>query len=86
MEQDLEAVQQLKSACAKIKFELAKVIIGQDEVIEQVLVAMGDAHITVLGERLKRKFGAAIVTHTRVRGPRFSIGYRSEMIVGATGP
>ncbi|HEX8940685.1 MAG TPA: elongation factor G [Candidatus Limnocylindrales bacterium] len=31
---------------------------------EQVLVAMGDAHIAVLGERLKRKFGAAIVTHT----------------------
>jgi elongation factor G len=29
---------------------------------EQVLVAMGDAHIAVLGERLKRKFGAAIVT------------------------
>jgi elongation factor G len=31
---------------------------------EQVLLAMGDAHIAVLGERLKRKFGAAIVTHT----------------------
>jgi elongation factor G len=29
---------------------------------EQVLVAMGDAHIAVLGERLKRKFGAAILT------------------------
>jgi elongation factor G len=29
---------------------------------EQILVAMGDAHIAVLGERLKRKFGAAIVT------------------------
>ena len=25
---------------------------------------MGEAHIAVLGERLKRKFGAAIVTHT----------------------
>jgi elongation factor G len=31
---------------------------------EQVLHAMGDAHVAVLGERLKRKFGAAIVTHT----------------------
>lgn len=31
---------------------------------EQVLWAMGDAHVAVLGERLKRKFGAAIVTHT----------------------
>jgi elongation factor G len=31
---------------------------------EQLLVAMGEAHIAVIGERLKRKFGAAIVTHT----------------------
>ena len=31
---------------------------------EQVLWAMGDAHVAVLGERLKRKFGAAIVHHT----------------------
>ncbi len=31
---------------------------------EQVLLAMGDAHIAVLSERLKRKFGAAIVTKT----------------------
>ncbi|MGZ6269339.1 MAG: elongation factor G, partial [Candidatus Limnocylindrales bacterium] len=31
---------------------------------EQVLVAMGDAHIAVLGERVKRKFGAAILTRT----------------------
>src|SRR5439155_4254236 len=29
---------------------------------EQLLVAMGDAHIAVIGERLKRKFGASIVT------------------------
>jgi len=28
---------------------------------EQLLLAMGDAHIAVIGERLKRKFGAAIV-------------------------
>jgi elongation factor G len=31
---------------------------------EQILVAMGDAHVAVIGERLKRKFGAAIVTKT----------------------
>jgi elongation factor G len=31
---------------------------------EQVLLTMGDAHVAVLGERLKRKFGAAIVTKT----------------------
>jgi elongation factor G len=30
---------------------------------EQVLRAMGEAHVAVIGERLKRKFGAAIVTH-----------------------
>src|SRR3954453_12071225 len=29
---------------------------------EQLLKAMGDAHIAVIGERLKRKFGASIVT------------------------
>lgn len=31
---------------------------------EQVLRTMGEAHIAVITERLKRKFGAAIVTHT----------------------
>ena len=31
---------------------------------EQLLVATGEAHIAVIGERLKRKFGASIVTRT----------------------
>jgi elongation factor G len=31
---------------------------------EQVLIALGDGHIAVITERLKRKFGAAIVTRT----------------------
>jgi elongation factor G len=31
---------------------------------EQVLRTMGEAHIAVIIERLKRKFGAAVVTHT----------------------
>jgi elongation factor G len=31
---------------------------------EQVLVTMGEAHTAVIIERLKRKFGAAIATHT----------------------
>jgi elongation factor G len=44
---------------------------------EQLLVAMGDAHIAVIGERLKRKFGAAIVT----RQPK--VPYR-ETIRGKT--
>src|SRR3712207_7545290 len=30
---------------------------------EQVLLTMGEAHTAVIIERLKRKFGAAIVTH-----------------------
>jgi elongation factor G len=44
---------------------------------EQVLMTMGDAHTAVITERLKRKFGAAIVTHT----PR--VPYR-ETIRGKT--
>ncbi len=44
---------------------------------EQLLVTMGEAHTAVIGERLKRKFGAAIVTHT----PR--VPYR-ETIRGKT--
>src|SRR4051794_37723733 len=44
---------------------------------EQLLVAMGDAHIAVIGERLKRKFGAAILT----RQPK--VPYR-ETIRGKT--
>jgi elongation factor G len=44
---------------------------------EQLLVATGEAHIAVIAERLKRKFGAAIVTRT----PR--VPYR-ETIRGKT--
>jgi MoxR-like ATPase len=39
-DQDLEAVQHLKGACAKIKAELGKVIVGQEEVVDQVLIAI----------------------------------------------
>jgi len=38
--------------------------VERSETGEQILVSMGDAHVAVLGERLKRKFGAAIVTRT----------------------
>jgi elongation factor G len=44
---------------------------------EQLLSAMGDAHIAVIGERLKRKFGAGILT----RQPK--VPYR-ETIRGTT--
>ena len=44
---------------------------------EQLLVAMGETHVAVIAERLKRKFGSSIVTHT----PR--VAYR-ETIRGKT--
>ncbi len=44
---------------------------------EQLLLAMGETHVAVITERLKRKFGAAIATHT----PR--VPYR-ETIRGKT--
>src|SRR5678816_1459826 len=37
---DLQAVQQLKAACARIKTELAKVIVGQEAVVDQVLISI----------------------------------------------
>jgi MoxR-like ATPase len=39
-DKDLQAVRHLKDSCAKIKTELAKVIVGQDDVIEQALIAI----------------------------------------------
>jgi elongation factor G len=38
--------------------------VERSETGEQILFSMGDAHVAVLAERLKRKFGAAIVTKT----------------------
>ena len=35
----------------------------QAETGEQLLLAQGDSHVAVIVERLKRKFGAAVVTH-----------------------
>jgi len=37
---DLTAVDQLRTTCATIKEELAKAIVGQEEVVEQVLIAI----------------------------------------------
>jgi MoxR-like ATPase len=37
---DLQAVQQLKAACGRIKAELGKVIVGQEQVVDQVLIAI----------------------------------------------
>ncbi|MGH2512748.1 MAG: elongation factor G, partial [Candidatus Limnocylindrales bacterium] len=46
---------------------------------EQLLVAMGEAHIAVIGERLKRKFGAAILTHTPTVPYRETIRGRTQV-------
>ena len=37
---DLQAVHDLKASCARIKAELAKVIVGQEDVVEEVLIAI----------------------------------------------
>src|SRR5881392_619164 len=39
-DQDLQAVEHLKEASARIRTELGKVIIGQDEVVEQTLISI----------------------------------------------
>src|SRR5947207_4184603 len=39
-EEDLQAVQQLNNACAKIKVEVGKIIVGQEVVIDQVLISI----------------------------------------------
>src|SRR5262245_12238508 len=38
--QDLKALENLKKAYSDIKAELAKIIVGQDQVIEQLLIAI----------------------------------------------
>ena len=39
-DKDLQAVQDLKTACARIKAELGKVIVGQEQVVDQVLISI----------------------------------------------
>jgi MoxR-like ATPase len=47
---DLQAVEQLKAAHTNIKKEIAKVIIGQDQVIEQLLIALlSSGHCLLVG-------------------------------------
>jgi len=52
------------SALQRMLEEEPSARVERSETGEQVLMTMGDAHVAVLGERLKRKFGAAIVTKT----------------------
>ncbi|PKK83972.1 MAG: AAA family ATPase [candidate division Zixibacteria bacterium HGW-Zixibacteria-1] len=47
---DLQAVEQLNAAYANIKKEIAKVIVGQDKVIEQLLIAfLASGHCLLVG-------------------------------------
>src|ERR1041384_5225972 len=39
-DKDLQAVEQLKTACSNIKSELGKVIVGQEQVVDQVLISI----------------------------------------------
>ena len=49
-EEDLQAVQKLNQAYEQITRELAKVIVGQEKVIEQLLVAMfAQGHCLLVG-------------------------------------
>ena len=52
------------SALQRMLEEEPSARVERSETGEQILLSMGDAHVAVLGERLKRKFGAAIVTKT----------------------
>ena len=52
------------SALQRMLEEEPSARVDRSDTGEQILVSMGDAHVAVLGERLKRKFGAAIVTKT----------------------
>jgi elongation factor G len=52
------------SALQRMLEEEPSARVERSETGEQILLSMGDAHVAVLGERLKRKFGAAIMTRT----------------------
>lgn len=67
----------LGSALQRMLEEEPSAHVERSDTGEQLLVALGEAHIGVIAERLKRKFGAAIVTKT----PR--VAYR-ETIRGRT--
>ena len=48
-QEDLEAIRRLRDAYNEIKAQMAKVIVGQDQVIEELLIALfskiGRAHV-----------------------------------------
>jgi len=47
---DIQAVQRLNAACGKIRAEIGKVIVGQDKVIEQLLISLlSSGHCLLVG-------------------------------------
>ena len=52
------------AAIARMLEEEPSARVDRSSAGEQILVAVGEAHVAVISERLKRKFGAAIVTRT----------------------
>lgn len=52
----------LSSAVSRMLEEEPAARVERSEAGEQVLVAMGEAHVAVIAERMKRKFGVSIVT------------------------
>ena len=59
--------------------EEPSVRVERSAVGEQVLVAMGETHVAVITERIKRKFGAAIATHTPKVAYRETIRGRAQV-------
>ncbi len=53
--------------------------VERNETGEQILLAIGEAHVAVICERLKRKFGAAIVTRTPTVPYRETIRGRTQI-------
>jgi elongation factor G len=54
----------LSTALQRIVDEEPSARLTRSEMGEQILVAMGETHVAVMAERLKRKFGTSIVTRT----------------------
>ncbi|HXG40918.1 MAG TPA: elongation factor G [Candidatus Limnocylindrales bacterium] len=68
----------MSSAIQRMLEEEPTARVERSETGEQILRAMGEAHIAVIGERLKRKFGTSIVTRPPKVAYRETIRGRAE--------
>ncbi len=68
----------LGAALARMLEEEPTARVERSPVGEQILRAMGEAHVAVIGERLKRKFGAGIVTNRPKVSYRETIRARAQ--------